>query len=79
MVMADDNSPTYHVVHGLEDICAQPLVQVDTEKGIHLMESSLTCEVWITVRSFIRENPASILPRRPMAIMSDHTDLEVKG
>ena len=75
MVMTDNNSPTCRVVHSLENICTKPLVRIGTEE-IHPRDSSLTCEVWITVRSFIRENPASILPRRPMPIMSDHTGLE---
>ena len=75
MVMTDNNSPTFHVIHKLENICAQSLVQIGTEKEIHPREGSLTCEVWMTVRSFIREKPASILPRRPIPIMSDYTGL----
>ena len=29
-----------------------------------------TCEVWMTIRSFMRAHPASILPRRPGIIVS---------
>jgi len=76
MVMTDNNSPTCHVVHSFENVCAQSLVQIGARNELRQRENSLTCEVWITVRSFIRENPASILPRRPMSMMSDHAGLE---
>ena len=72
MVMTDHNSPMCRIVHRFENIRAQSLAQVNVEKEVLQEEVSLTCEVWITVRSFIRENPASILPRRPAPTVSDH-------
>ena len=67
------------VVHIFEDIRTQSLVRMSLEREARWENNPLTCEVWITVRSFIRENPASILPRRPMLMVSDHTSLQVKG
>jgi hypothetical protein len=78
VVMTDNDSPMHRVFHGLEDVCTQPLRQTNADKNVRRSRNFLTCEVWITVRSFIRENPASILPRRPMLTISDYAGSQDK-
>ena len=69
MIMPDDDTTRCSLGDVLQDICTKALVRrcshiLDIRKHTEIR----TCEAWITIRSFMRAQPASILPRRPVTL-----------